>query len=58
MSVADTSQTPSSVNDARTSGMSGSRSHTAKKSESRACKMHIVGGIAMLGIGIALLVIT
>lgn len=40
------------------SGADTAKADAAKKSESRACKMHIIGGIAMLGIGLALLIVT
>jgi len=50
VSVAETSQETPSIGTSVTS-------KADRKPESRACKMHIVGGIAMLGIGIALLII-
>lgn len=55
MSVAETGQDHSSM---ASSGADASVTDSAKKSESRACKMHIVGGIAMLAAGLALLVVT
>lgn len=55
MSIAETSQDQSSL---ASSDSVTSAPDSSKKSESRACKMHIVGGIAMLAIGLTLLVVT
>jgi len=55
VSVAETGQDHAHMASA---GVDASAADTPKKSESRACKMHIVGGIAMLAAGIALLVVT
>lgn len=55
MSIAETSQDQSSL---ASSDASASDSDSSKKSESRACKMHIVGGIAMLAVGLTLLIVT
>lgn len=55
MSIAETSQDRSSL---ASSGVDTPNADSIKKSESRACKMHIIGGIAMLGIGLTLLIVT
>lgn len=55
VSVAETGQDHSPM---ASSGIDAADADSAKKSESRACKMHIVGGIAMLAVGVALLVVT
>jgi len=61
VSVADTSHTDTSSL-AQSGSAQNSSGDTAKrgslKPESRACVLHICGGIAMLVIGVALLVIT